>query len=111
MKAIKKKITDQIKIQSMINSLTRKIPEAELNEHNSYFRLHISRLQRKKITAPCVDIIQYEADNNSSESDDVEQPDSGIDDKKNLEFSNTWNFLNQKKTETISRKQIRYGWI
>ena len=109
MKAIKKKITDQIKIQSMINSLTRKIPEAELNEHNSYFRLHISRLQRKKITAPCVDIIQYEADNNSSESDDVEQPDSGIDDKVKSRIFKHLEFLKSKKLKQFLVSKLDMG--
>ena len=54
LRAVTKEIEDQVKLEATINALSEKTVTSDLNEHSSYFRLHIKRLQRKQINPPVI---------------------------------------------------------
>ena len=64
LKAVTKEIEDQVKLATTINALSEKTVTSDLNEHSSYFRLHIKRLQRKQINPPVISSITSNQEDN-----------------------------------------------
>ena len=65
---IAKEIIEHSKLEYTINALSATCNNANLNEHSSYFRLHIRRLQRKQITAPVISESKYQQELNDSQA-------------------------------------------
>ena len=64
-KEIAEEISEQFKVGYMINALSARSENSDLNKHSSYFRLQIRRLQRKQITAPMISDSKYQQEINN----------------------------------------------
>ena len=67
-KEIAEEISEQFKVEYIINALSAKSENSDLNKHSSYFRLQIRRLQRKQITAPMISDSKYQQELNESKA-------------------------------------------